>query len=255
MRWPLAASLVAGLASLAVDRVYTAAAPENVLRQLVVEAETGRVVIRLRATHDLAGTLKAIDAPSRVFVDLAGVRPDVSRSTAVGLGAVRQIRVALNQAHPLVTRVVVDLSQSAPYQLERGTSPRELRLVIRSGREGPAAGPSAAYAGWFQPTLDVVGRLLDQTSKLTLDSPAGQTESVRRDWERALQSIHAQTPPAERRVDHALLLEAARLGRIAAHNRSDATRLLADALAGEAGARLLLVQAQSAMASVGPERR
>lgn len=77
--------------------------------------------------------------PPRVFLDFAGVYPATRGAAGVSGSVVRRVRVALNQANPLVTRVVVDLTAVASPRIEmEGRASGRLRLVFDSlGGEGP----------------------------------------------------------------------------------------------------------------------
>lgn len=228
------------------------------LQPVVVSGDGDRVVIGLRSSGDMIAAPGKLMAPTRIFVDLQGVRPAaLSAVTPVGLGAVRQVRVALNRARPLVTRVVVDLDRDADFALERGDTQQELRLVIRSRRPDAPASASdggaatAPYAVWFVRSVESVSALLERTmraseTKATLDTDVAE-------WERLLDTLQRMSPPEARRREHGLLIEAVRLGRIAAATRVDASRLVGHAQAGEAGARLLLAQARASVA-LAPQR-
>jgi type IV pilus assembly protein PilQ len=80
----------------------------------------------------------------RVYLDFAGVSPNVAPVTQVGKGGIERIRVGLNSRDPLVTRVVIDLTRDAAHALS--TTPgdwREVRVNFSSGEQG-AQGVSRA---------------------------------------------------------------------------------------------------------------
>ena len=73
----------------------------------------------------------------RVYLDFAGVSPNVAPVTQVGKGGIERIRVGLNSRDPLVTRVVIDLNREAAHALS--TTPgdwREVRVNFSSGAQG-----------------------------------------------------------------------------------------------------------------------
>jgi len=83
--------------------------------------------------------------PDRLFYDIQGARPDMApkgtHSIAVGDGLLKQIRVAETQ--PGVTRIVLDLEQSATVSASQLSSPDRLIIELRAqNRPVPPATPS-----------------------------------------------------------------------------------------------------------------
>lgn len=83
--------------------------------------------------------------PDRLFYDIQGARPDMApkgtHSIAVGDGLLKQIRVAETQ--PGVTRIVLDLEQSATVSASQLSSPDRLIIELRAqNRPAPPATPS-----------------------------------------------------------------------------------------------------------------
>ena len=83
--------------------------------------------------------------PDRLFYDIQGARPDMApkgtHSIAVGDGLLKQIRVAETQ--PGVTRIVLDLEQSATVSASQLSSPDRLIIELRAqDRAVPPATPS-----------------------------------------------------------------------------------------------------------------
>ncbi len=99
--------------------------------------EVGRnadgVTVTLRGNGKLAyGTLQEADRPPlRLVVDFPGVRPNVPPATP-GQGALRRVRVALNNPNPLVTRVVLDLDVKVTYSVKASPDGREVTVVLAS---------------------------------------------------------------------------------------------------------------------------
>ncbi len=101
-----------------------------VLHAIAVGEDADGVIVNLRGTGPLTGVLREIPGvPFRVFVDLMGVVPEVPAVTPVGWGHVEQVRAALNQLDPPVTRVVLDLSSPQAYRLDDDTG-TDLRIVV-----------------------------------------------------------------------------------------------------------------------------
>jgi type IV pilus assembly protein PilQ len=105
--------------------------------------EVGRnadgVTVTLKGNGKLAyGTLQEADRPPlRLVVDFPGVRPNVPPATP-GQGALRRVRVALNNPNPLVTRVVLDLDVKVTYSVKSSPDGREVTVQL-AGPAGEAA--------------------------------------------------------------------------------------------------------------------
>ncbi len=118
------------------------ASASGTLHRLTVGGNADRVVVDLASDRTIGGRLQTVGNPAtRLFVDLPGIVPQVPDVTDVDLGAVRRVRVALNRARPPVTRVVLDLRETARYRLEQGPTPRAIRITVEPDRLLPAAQP------------------------------------------------------------------------------------------------------------------
>ena len=118
------------------------------LRELTVDGTSDRIVVTLIADRPLDGVLERIEtSPTRVFVDLKNVVPEVDRVTNVDRGSVTRVRVGLNQADPPVTRVVIDLEGSTSSFLEQGRDRARAAYHGRGGIVGDVD-PHAARSGW-----------------------------------------------------------------------------------------------------------
>ena len=109
--------------------------------------EVGRnadgVTVTLKGNGRLAyGTLQEADRPPlRLVVDFPGVRPNVPPATP-GQGALRRVRVALNNPNPLVTRVVLDLDVKVTYSVKASPDGREVTVVLAGPSEQTAVEPA-----------------------------------------------------------------------------------------------------------------
>ena len=79
------------------------------------------------------------DQPRRLVLDFPNVSPGAAPRTGVDSVFVKQVRVALNSRDPLVTRVVMEISPSATYHVERtGPDGRDLAVVFEGRKAGSA---------------------------------------------------------------------------------------------------------------------
>jgi type IV pilus assembly protein PilQ len=79
------------------------------------------------------------EQPRRLVLDFPNVSSVASARTGVDSAFVKQVRVALNSREPLVTRVVMEISQTATYHVERtGQDGRDLAVVFEGAKAGGA---------------------------------------------------------------------------------------------------------------------
>jgi type IV pilus assembly protein PilQ len=77
------------------------------------------------------------DLPRRLVLDFPNVTPAAAARTGVEGAFVKTVRVALNSRDPLVTRVVMEISSSASYHVERtGPDGRDLAVVFEGRKAG-----------------------------------------------------------------------------------------------------------------------
>jgi type IV pilus assembly protein PilQ len=124
-----APAVAAPAPAVAVAQVVPAPAPAKVakssgrqakeLGSVTTEAIDGGIGVRLTADGSLDYTVFRLENPSRLVIDLNGVRNAVRTSQQeVDNSAVRRVRVAQFQSSPRpVTRVVMDLGSSVDYQV------------------------------------------------------------------------------------------------------------------------------------------
>jgi type IV pilus assembly protein PilQ len=152
--------------------------------------EVGRnadgVTVTLKGNGRLAyGTLQEADRPPlRLVVDFPGVRPNVPPATP-GQGALRRVRVALNNPNPLVTRVVLDLDVKVTYSVKASPDGREVTVVlagpsgeqtaVEPARSAPVATPVEAAPAAASATA-AANRL---TGVVVGSAPEGVTLSLR----------------------------------------------------------------------------
>ena len=209
----------------------------NVLREVSFEGDQHHVVIRLVGEAPLAGELRELSTPPfRVFLDLVNVSPGVAPVTVVGKGGVRQVRVALNQANPPVTRVVLDLEKPSTYRLQKDATRNVLTITVGEPRDDVVA-----YTAWFDRTSGKLRRLLKQetqASRSTATAPLAAT------WKTLHVDSEAVHAPRPLQVAHDLLETSINLGLAAAERRRDG-QAPADTAAAHASAAMLLDRAQA----------
>ena len=253
--------------------------PRGALQRLTVGGTADRVVVALTSDRAIGGRLQTVGSPAtRLFVDLPGIVPDVPDVTDVNLGAVRRVRVALNRARPPVTRVVLDLEETARYKLEQGATPHEIRITVEPDRPLPAplpdplrgthasrsyrgsapppqGAPSAAhrpidpetasYSAWFTDAVRTLALLIEQTTDAR-PSPAGDPRDDERtvfEWSALQDYLTTGNPPPTLEAAHALLLTAGAVGH-AAITMAREHLSAADLQSAVAGAAMLLRQAE-----------
>lgn len=113
------------------------------------------------------------EQPRRLVLDFPHVSPAAAARTGIDSVFVKQVRVALNSREPLVTRVVMDISASAAYHVERtGPDGRDLAVVFEGRRAGsavmvaPPTGAAPVTAG------------IDDDDRITLAQAIANAESI-----------------------------------------------------------------------------
>ena len=110
-----------------------AGAAATTLTGVTSEEREGSLVLVLSANGRLPSLSikEAAQAPYRLYLDIPGVTPRVPAVVPLSKGPVRRVRVAVNSLQPLVTRVVIDLTERMAYVLEplEGDGTR-LRILI-----------------------------------------------------------------------------------------------------------------------------
>jgi type IV pilus assembly protein PilQ len=145
---PAAQSTVASNEAPAGDAAQADVPAATRLTGVTVGNNADGVTVTLRGNGRLSYSAisEADRPPARLVVDFQGVRPDVAASTP-GQGVVRRVRVALNNAEPVVTRVVLDLERIVSHRLRPSSDGREVVITLESGAPSEttaSASPSAA---------------------------------------------------------------------------------------------------------------
>jgi len=95
----------------------TTVQPPAMLRNVTILRGRSSVEVHIETTNPVKPAVMLLSQPERIVIDLADVGYDGSRRLPVNAGDVEGVRVALFQANPPVTRVVVDLAHPHEYRL------------------------------------------------------------------------------------------------------------------------------------------
>jgi type IV pilus assembly protein PilQ len=126
-------------------RPSAAAAPEAAVVPATLLDKVRANHTRTATTITLAGNGRLMpssltesdDQPRRLVLDFPNVTPAAAPRTGVEGVFVKSVRVALNSRDPLVTRVVMEISASASYHVERtGPDGRDLAVVFEGRKAG-----------------------------------------------------------------------------------------------------------------------
>jgi type IV pilus assembly protein PilQ len=154
--------VAAPLASQAVQGVRSAEKMSQPVwvRSVNVIHGTQGIEVEIRSNGVLKPTATKITHPDRVVVDLENARTLRPVQVAVNSDFVKGVRMALFQANPPVTRVVVDLE--APRDYELVPSENGLRVKLRAPSQvaslgAPPVAPAAAKAITVLPKAPAVG--------------------------------------------------------------------------------------------------
>jgi type IV pilus secretin PilQ/predicted competence protein len=142
------------------DAPVRTAGPAGVAEEAVVPGAMATSIERVRTTRNGRSTIVTIsgngrltptgvtesrDLPRRVILDFPNVSPAAPGPTPGDGELVRRVRVALNNNTPLVTRVVMEISDTATYTVRRN-SPTERELTLVFDRPSPAGTSGSAAA-------------------------------------------------------------------------------------------------------------
>jgi type IV pilus secretin PilQ/predicted competence protein len=91
------------------------------------------------------GITESRDLPRRLIVDFPNITSHAAPQIAGDGDLVRHVRVGLNNNTPLVTRVVIEIGDTATYALQRSSvGTRDVSIVVQGGRPTPSAASNAA---------------------------------------------------------------------------------------------------------------
>ena len=193
--------------------------PHGQLENISVFGSSEQVIVNLVADRPISGILTELKTPPyRVFIDLRGIVPKVAPVTAVGRAGVERVRVALNQARPPITRVVLDLTQPLNYQLKNEPAKNEVTIVVGSissvDNEVHHIQPTALsslvddYVSWFETTADTIESMLE----LARRTDSGTEDKIKAsgvlDWQPLWNDLQIRSAPISLQSAHELLTTA-----------------------------------------------
>lgn len=114
--------------------VVSPAGPATAIRDIRTTLRGKATAVSLLGAGRLVATTveMAKDAPLRLLVDLPNVTSALPSVTQIGQGPVDRVRIGLNAAAPLLTRVVFELNQRTPYRVEQAPDGQDLTIVFDS---------------------------------------------------------------------------------------------------------------------------
>ena len=128
--------------------VIAAIGPSTAIRDLRVAARGPATAVTLVGTGRLVASAieEPKNGPRRLLIDLPNVTSSLPTTTAVNQGPVQQVRIGINPAAPLVTRVQMELTRAAAYRVEPSPDGQSLTVVFDEPVQDPIAALRAAAA-------------------------------------------------------------------------------------------------------------
>jgi len=114
--------------------------PRIVLRNVTVLRGKTSVEVHIESSGPVKPVAMVLSGPDRIVIDMADVGYGDSRRLPVNAGDVQGVRVALFQADPPVTRVVVDMARQHDYRLL--SAGNTVILAIDTSAKPAAAAPT-----------------------------------------------------------------------------------------------------------------
>ena len=120
--------------------------PSSAIRDIRVARRGTATAVTLHSTGRLmvSGVEESKEGPPKLYIDLPNATSALSGTTPIGAGPVDAVRVGLNIKNPLVTRVTMDLTRSAPYKIESSENGNDLTVVFDPPEGTADATPAAA---------------------------------------------------------------------------------------------------------------
>jgi hypothetical protein len=128
----------------------------TVVRSVRLAPGEGAAAIVVEADGPLPSPkVGVLEGPPRIYLDFRDVATATTGILVEGHAVVREVRVALHQAHPPVTRVVIDLARAGPHHVEAGGRQRGELTVVVGATAGVQFAPPSPQAGTPQTPAQV----------------------------------------------------------------------------------------------------
>ena len=141
--WNPARCLVKNVLTVAIVLCVCAAAESRrptQITSLKVDVLQGKIEIRIEANRDFSMQSTVLSHPDRIVLDAAGAVSKVKQpEILINAGPVKSVRIALLQAQPPVTRIVVDSSTPLPYSFRTEHNSAFLDIALQPPPTAPVA--------------------------------------------------------------------------------------------------------------------
>jgi hypothetical protein len=115
----------------------------TILRAVRVERTEASVVVVIEGSGPLPEPqLGVVDGPPRIYLDFPGITRGTFGTRVQVPGPVRRVRVGDFQSNPLITRVVIDLSEASPHRLDASRREEGRIVVFVDAAAVPAVAPA-----------------------------------------------------------------------------------------------------------------
>jgi hypothetical protein len=141
--WNSARCMLKNVFTVAVVLCVCAAAESRRPTQITsvkVDVLPEKIAIRIDANRDFSMQSTVLSHPDRIVLDAAGAVSKVKQpEISVNSGPVKSVRIALLQAKPPVTRIVVDSSTPLPYSFRTEHNSAFLEITLQPAPTAPVA--------------------------------------------------------------------------------------------------------------------
>jgi type IV pilus assembly protein PilQ len=170
------------------------------VRRIDASSNDGQVQVRISGDGALAYKAFRLEGPSRLVIDLEGVKNAVKKdSVTVDDGVVKRVRVGQFKTAPPVARVVIDLAQKAEYTIDNAGD--ELRVsfggtAVASRAIAPAREEAPRTAEAIRPaaTMTVTEHASVPVAPRTKSQPKPATTVAANDLAAQVPAIPADAP-------------------------------------------------------------
>jgi len=130
--------------------------PATLLERVRSRSETAATTVTLSGNGRLtpASVMESLDRPRRLVLDFPEVSSRAPAQTTLEGSLVTRVRVGVNSRNPLVTRVVIDVTEGATYHVVRaGSGGRDLAVVFQPPQTPDAIAVATSHATEPEPDI------------------------------------------------------------------------------------------------------